>query len=173
MQVDTQTKDKAEELCKSQIARNIKTSDKKAIEELIDESIGLKISAIHEDEFKTYEFNVCQIISRFDVKHNAVTGQFVSYFFDALMDQKKIKFSEEECLRIAIRTLDRETGAVMDSYGFEKHGGYEVFIARWRHEHESILVEGDFIHVLINGRTGKVISVVKKWHEVDVQYSER
>lgn len=171
--VSDQIESAAVDIYKGQLLNVVESDDKGAIEELFDEKMGLRVSDIQEDTYKTIKFDVCQLISNFNVQHNAVSGAFMSYFFDALMDEKPKKLSEEECLKISGQAANLQQGAVLDTCGYEKHGGYENFIARWRHDHNSILVEKDFVHVVMNGRTGKVISVVNKWHEVNVENSQR
>jgi len=163
----------AGDFCRKQLLNITDSKDKAAVEELLNEKIGLRIAEVQEDEYKKIRFDVCQLISNFNVQHNAVSGSSTSFFFDALMDDQAKILSKEECLRISERAANLQEGAVLDTFGYEKNGGYENFIARWRHEYNSMLVEKDFVHVVLNGRTGKVISIVNKWHNVDEQYGER
>jgi len=57
-------------------------------------------------------------------------------------------------------------GAERGRAGYEVQGGQPVFVARWRHVHDGVPAERDFIQVSINGRTGKVFAVHRLWHEL-------
>ncbi|MCH9680317.1 MAG: hypothetical protein K0V04_02700 [Deltaproteobacteria bacterium] len=113
-------------------------------------------------------------MSAYLARYNARTGEPLGWFFDRLMvGSERGGVPPSECLLEAIEVAQPPEGAVLEHHGYEDLGGSAVFVARWRHEHEGVVVEHDGIEVRVNGRTGKAFALHRRWHEIDEASTDR
>jgi hypothetical protein len=63
--------------------------------------------------------------------------------------------------------------AVLQEAHYEQQADQTFFLARWLHYEKDILVEKDYIQVLINGNTKKAFSCHRSWHRVMLEFMER
>jgi len=123
--------------------------------------------------YTTYRFGLYQRLSEYSAAYNAVTGERMSWLFDLYRENSGPGMDAETCMGIARAVAEPPPDNVVETAQFEEQGGDMVFVARWAHLHEDTPVEGDFIQVLVNPRTGKVFSHHRKWHRVAFEQSER
>jgi hypothetical protein len=108
-----------------------------------------------------------QRTSDYSVQLSAVTGEQRGWHFHELGRESDDSVEPERALEAAKAAAAPPEGAELAHSGYEDQGGEPVFVARWRHVVNGIPVERDFIHVLVNGSTGKAFLVQRSWHAVD------
>jgi hypothetical protein len=118
-------------------------------------------------------FGVHQHASRYTARYNARTGELMGWFFHALMQRCESGHDEQACLAAASAVAAPPPDAELEMSAIEQHGEDTVFIGRWRHVHSRIPVEGDYIQVLVNPRTGRPFAFFRKWHAVDRRATAR
>jgi hypothetical protein len=106
------------------------------------------------------------------VELNANTGEPMSWICTALAEGNT-PLPPAEALRVAQAAAKPPQSAVLVENGYEDIGGVPVFVAHWEHREDSVLVERDYIRVLVGGHSGRVFAVQRRWHEVDLNPSER
>ena len=123
-----------------------------------------------------------QTLARFEVSFrqgdvvvglNANDGEMLSWTFAKLAEGDGPPPSVSAALALSIEAAQPPAGAVLVHSGYEDMGGRPVFVAQWAHHHEQILVERDFIRVLVSGASGRVFAVHRRWHTVDAAATER
>jgi len=124
-------------------------------------------------KYKEVGFTMYKRISDYSVQQNSTSGELFSWYFDKLREKSTRKLKADECLRIASAIALPAAGARLEESGYEKLGNDFIFSARWAHSHNEIIVEGDFIQVMVNGETGVPFSFSQKWHVVDETFTER
>jgi hypothetical protein len=112
-------------------------------------------------------------ISDYTARYNARTAEQMSWFFDALMEGSQPGQTVAACLDAATAVARPPAGADLELSEMEEQGDATVFVARWRHVRDGIEVEGDYIQVLVNPRTGKAFGFHTKWHDVREEATER
>lgn len=112
-------------------------------------------------------FRLCQRTSDYAVQLSAITGEQTGWHFHELGRDSDDSLDAAQALEIATAAAAPPEGAELEHSGYEEQGGEPVFVARWRHLVNGIPVERDFIHVLVNGSTGKPFLVQRSWHAVD------
>lgn len=123
--------------------------------------------------FKRVRFSVFQLISDYNARFNANSGHPLSWFVGSLMENGGDAMPESEGLEVARRVARPPADAVLEQVGYEEVNGEPVFVARWVHRVNDILVEPDYIHVLINGRTRQPFALRTHWHTPAPQPSVR
>jgi hypothetical protein len=76
-------------------------------------------------------------------------------------------------MRVAEAAAKLPPNAVLLQQGYEDIGGRPVFVAHWEHREDGVLVERDYIRVLVSGHSGRVFAIQRRWHDVDLNPSER
>jgi hypothetical protein len=131
------------------------------------------VEVSQEGQFTRVCFTMYEHFSDYNSTYNAQTGEQMSWMFNLLADNLSQRLSEEECLQRAEKAAHLPEGAVMKSSGYVEQGGQAVFMARWGHQVDGVSVERDYIMVLVNGTTGDVFGIHRKWHEIDLGSKER
>jgi hypothetical protein len=108
-----------------------------------------------------------QRTSDYSVQLSAITGEQRGWHFHALGRDSDDTVEPARALEIAIAAAAPPDGAELEHSGYEEQGGEPIFVARWRHVVNGIPVERDFVHVLVNGSTGKPFLVQRSWRAVD------
>ena len=104
-------------------------------------------------------------VTTYRSRHNAVTGEPVSWYVDFLANADKPGLPAEQALRVAETVAQPPEDAELVESGYETQAGRTFFRARWEHLHDGLPVEGDYIEVLVNGQVGKAFSWSKVWRE--------
>lgn len=118
-------------------------------------------------------FEMFHRVSDYSIKLDAVDGQVMGWHFGLLSENPGKDVPADEALKAAQEEANPPPGAVLSESGYDQIGGKPVFIARWEHEESGIPVEQDYIHVLVNGKTGKPYSLSRKWHALEFNPAER
>jgi len=108
-----------------------------------------------------------QRTSDYSVQLSGVTGERRGWHFAALGRDSDESLEPERALEAATHAAAPPDDAVLEHSGYEEQGGEPVFVARWRHVVDGVAVERDFIHVLVNGSTGKPFLMQRSWRAVD------
>lgn len=124
-------------------------------------------------QYKRVRYAVFQRLSDYSARYNANTGHPMSWFVGSLMENSTSKMSETEGLEIATRIAQPPPDAVLEHSGYEEFDGNPVFVARWLHRVNEILVEPDYIHILINGESKQPFALRSHWHTPSPQPSTR
>jgi hypothetical protein len=120
-----------------------------------------------EGRVRRVRMRLYQRTSDYSVQLSAVTGEQRGWHFHELGRSSDDAVEPARALEIARVAAEPPEGAELEHSGYEEQGGEPVFVARWRHIVNGIPVERDFIHVLVNGSTGKAFLVQRCWHAVD------
>jgi hypothetical protein len=112
-------------------------------------------------------------VSDYTVQLNAVTGEQTGWYFAALSQDPTDNLPAEEALAVAKTAAGAPESAVLRHFGYEVQGEQPVFVARWAHHENGVPIERDFIHVLVNGATGRTFGWRRRWHGLDVKPSWR
>ena len=123
--------------------------------------------------YTRYRFGLYQRASEYSAAYNAMSGERLSWLFDLLRAGSEPGLDRDACLRLARAVAQPPSDAVLEAATFDEQGGATVFVARWAHTHDGTPVEGDFIQVLVNPKTGKPFAQHRKWHRVDFERAER
>lgn len=102
------------------------------------------------------------------VRLNAVTGELISWYVPVLAENGNRDTPLEALRETAARLACPPEGAVLRAARYEEVGNRVVFVNRWEHELQGVVVEGDYIEVLLNGRTGRPFSFARQWRTPDL-----
>lgn len=120
-----------------------------------------------EGGLRRVRLRVYQRTSDYSVQLSPITGEARGWHFHELGRDSDDTIDAARALEIATAAAAPPEGAELEQSGYEEQGGEQVFVARWRHVVNGIPVERDFIHVLVNGATGKPFLVQRHWHTPD------
>lgn len=123
--------------------------------------------------YKRVRFGIAQRLSEYNARYNARSGEAMSWFVASLMENPGDATTPEQALDIARQVAQPPQDAVLEQSSYEDFNGEPVFVARWSHWVNGILVEPDYIHVMINGNTRQVFGFRSHWHTPAPQASER
>ena len=121
----------------------------------------------------TIRFDMHLRASDYSVKLNAQDGGLAGWQFPLLGEDPGRVLSSGDALMVAQEAAKPPADAVLAYSRYEEVAGRPVFVARWHHAVKGVPVERDYIHVLVNGKTGRVFGLYRKWHDVDSSFSER
>lgn len=126
-------------------------------------------SVASDGQLTRVRFKLYERLSGYTATYNATTGEQISWFFNALRRAGGREVGRDEGLRVATEVAQPPPEAVLEMADYEDVAGEPVFTVRWTHVHEGIPVERDLIEVLINGSTGRALSLYRFWHQIDDQ----
>lgn len=118
-------------------------------------------------------FDMHHRVSDYTSKLDVADGFVMGWHFQALADDPGDLVAEADALKAAAAEANPPPNAVLKFSGYERAGDEPVFMARWEHEENGIPVEGDYIHVLVNGKSGRPYAMYRKWHTLDFKPKER
>jgi len=121
----------------------------------------------------SHHYNIYFRKSDCAVQLNAITGDLLGWFFELDSRDSSQLISDKEALKKAEESIEIPPSAFLESTGYEKMNGQQVFVASWNHLSNGLPVERDYIHVFVNGRTGKVFSLSQRWHDPNFNLTER
>lgn len=107
------------------------------------------------------------------IELNAHDGAPMSWVFAKLAEGSTGPLAAAQALQVAEAAAAPPAGAVLAHAEYETIAGRPVFIARWEHHDDGVPVERDYIQVSISGDSGRVFSVHRHWHDVDLNPTER
>jgi hypothetical protein len=128
---------------------------------------------VSEGTRRRVRFELCQRTSDYSVQLDAVTGELRGWYFAALREDPGDAVKPAQALAEATRVAAPPPDAVLEHSGYEEQADEPVFVARWRHIVAGVPVERDFIHVLVNGSTGKAFMLQRHWHALDLNAAWR
>lgn len=123
--------------------------------------------------FTTVRFDVYLKTSDYSVQLNAEDGAVLGWYFDLLGENSADKITTADALRAAEEAAQPPADAVLAYARYEDVGGRLVFVAHWGRVLDGVPVERDFLHVYVNGSTGRAFGLFRKWHDVDYAFRER
>lgn len=118
-------------------------------------------------------FGVYQRLSEYNARYNASSGAPMSWFVSSLMEDGGDAMQPDQGLEIARHVAQPPEDAVLEQSSYEDFNGEPVFVVRWSHWVNGIVVEPDYIHVMINGNTRQAFGFRVHWHMPSPQPSER
>jgi hypothetical protein len=124
-------------------------------------------------ELARVPFDMYHRVSDYTVKMDAMDGSVMGWHFELLAGDPGKSVPEDKALANAQAEANLPPGAVPKVSEYEAMGDTPVFVARWEHEENGIPVERDFIHVLVNGKSGHPFALYRKWHALDFKPKER
>lgn len=111
---------------------------------------------------------VTQRVTDYRLRLNANNGETLGWYVDLLAKGGDKSLAPEEAVKIAEKAAQPSEEAELELSEYDDTSGRTVFRARWRHEHKSMPVEGDFIEVLVNGKARRAFSMARRWHKPDM-----
>jgi hypothetical protein len=106
-----------------------------------------------------------QRISEYEVRLNSQTGELISWFADFLSTNGDLSMPPNEALALAGAVATPPKDAELEVAGYETMADRSFFRARWIHRVQGLIVEGDYIEVLINGAARRPFSVSRIWRQ--------
>lgn len=125
------------------------------------------------DGFTSVTFDVHLRTSEFSVKLNAEDGETLGWYFDLLAEDSNDTLPAAEAQRAAETAAQPPPDAVLAYARYEDVAGRSVFVAHWGRVVDGVPVERDYIHAYVNGRTGRVFGVFRKWHDITYTFGAR
>ncbi len=122
---------------------------------------------------RVVSFNIFSRFSTYSASYNARNAQQNSMLLQAWIKGAGNELAQDEAVAIATKALNPPPQAVLETAQYDEAGGEPFFLVRWRHVHENVPVERDFIQVLINGQSRRIFAWHRKWHEINQQATER
>jgi hypothetical protein len=112
-------------------------------------------------------------LGELSIELDARTAELASWTFPLLRDADGARPSDAEAVGSAQAASDPPADAVLASTAWENMGGLDVYVVRWEHHEDGVLVEHDYVQALVSARSGRTFSVSRRWHTVDENWSER
>ncbi|MBN4052599.1 hypothetical protein JYT82_00640 [bacterium AH-315-K20] len=112
-------------------------------------------------------FTVASSLGDIIVRLNSATGETLSWIIERLSEDGDASAAPEELLALGTAIAKPPLDAERSQAGYEVVGNTTVFRIRWEHRHKGLLVEGDFLEVLINAKLGKVFAMTRLWRIPD------
>lgn len=124
---------------------------------------------------RTYHFDMQHRVSDYSVTLNAQDGELMGWQFSLLGDdtQGQGEVAAEYATMAAREAAQPPPNAVLSTAEFETVGDRRVFLARWIHQERGVLIERDYIQVLVNSKSGRAFSFSRKWHKINPEFSLR
>lgn len=130
-------------------------------------------SVTPEGRLRRVQVRMLHRVSDYTVQLNAVTGEQTGWYFAALSQDATRDLPPDEALALATKAAEVPENAVLEHFGYEDQAEQPVFVARWAHRENGVPVERDFIHVLVNGASGRPFACTRRWHALDTKPSWR
>jgi hypothetical protein len=108
-------------------------------------------------------FGLAQRLTEYSLQLNGRDGKPVSWYIDFLARDGDTSAEPAELLAIATTAAAPPPDAVLYVSEYDTSSGRPFFRARWRHVHQGLPVEDDFIEVLVNAKQKKAFSCSKVW----------
>lgn len=124
-------------------------------------------------ELARVSFDMYHRVSDYSIKLDAMDGSVMGWHFDLLAENGGDTIPADKALDAATKEAALPPGAVLKVSEYEEMGDTPVYIGRWEHEENGIPVETDFVHVLVNGKSGRPFALYRKWHAIEHQPKER
>jgi hypothetical protein len=124
-------------------------------------------------DIRLVPFEMYHRVSDYSTQLFAKDGTVLSWYFELLAEQGGKDLPVEKALEAAQAEAKPPKEAVLRKSAYETVAGAPVFIARWEHEENGIPVEKDYIHVQVNGKSGRPFALNRRWHALDFKPTER
>jgi hypothetical protein len=124
-------------------------------------------------ELALVPFEMFHRVSDYTVKLDAMDGEVMGWHFEVLAEDPGNSIPADKAVEAARAEADPPPEAVLKVSEYEQVGDAPVFVARWEHEVDGIPVERDYIHVLVNGKSGRPFAVHRRWHALEFNPKER
>jgi hypothetical protein len=108
-----------------------------------------------------------------NVELNARDGTLMAWVFERLADGPGPPADPADALALAEVAAELPAGAVLAHAAYEEIGGRPVFVCHWEHRENGVLVERDYIRVLLSGQSNRVFAIHRRWHAVSFFATER
>jgi len=118
-------------------------------------------------------FDMYHRVSDYTSKLDASDGSIMGWHFQVLADDPGDAIPAADALKAAEAEAAPPAGAALKVSEYERSADAPFFVARWEHEENGIPVEMDYIHVLVNGKSGRPYALYRKWHTLDFKPKER
>jgi hypothetical protein len=97
---------------------------------------------------------------------NAQTGETLGWYFDAFAQVAGTDILAEEALKKAgEEVVDLPTDAELDVAELELDGPRPIYRMRWIHRLDGVLIEEDYIEVLVNATNARVFAFNRSWRD--------
>ncbi len=109
------------------------------------------------------------------VEWNVEKGKLAGWIDDRhFRDSAPVELDVESALKIAAEKVVVPSSAKLVEARLDASSPTRsVFHLRWHHYYKKLWVEGDFIHVLINPTTRRLISLTRKWRKMGKRKTNR
>ena len=117
--------------------------------------------------------SVAQRVTEYTTRVNADSGEILSWYVEFLAKDSDTSADPEELQRLAAEIAQPPPEAVLACSEYEGKPPLVLYRARWKHVHAGLPVEGDYIEVLMNGRSRKAFSFSRAWRTPDLSGTAR
>lgn len=124
-------------------------------------------SVVHDGPLRRVRIDVRRKLATARTTHQVRDESRLSWSIDALARGSDASVSAEQCMAAATRAADPPADAELIEHGWDRSSGSTEYRAVWSHRVDGVQVERDRIEVWVNGRTGRVCAVVRRWHAID------
>lgn len=116
------------------------------------------------DIFTILGFQLQQRTTDYELRLNAHTGELLTWYVDELSKNGNTEMPASEALELARWAGDVPLNeSQLEANQYETMADRTFYRARWRHVRQGLRIEGDYIEVLINGRSRKPFFVGRVW----------
>jgi hypothetical protein len=119
------------------------------------------------------EMTLSQKLTDYSLRLNATTEEIVSWYIYFLAENCTDKIVSDQALKIAEETAKLPVDAQLKIAQFESTSGRTIFRARWGHSLHGLVIEGDFIEVLVNGNIRCAFAYCRNWRVPDLTGQSR
>lgn len=123
--------------------------------------------------YTTHYFSLGSRRTDVSVDLNAFDGDVLGWHVSVLAKDSAAVLSPQDALQAAQSAVEVPADAVLEASEYESIAGQPVFVVSWRHVVEGVVVERDYLRAYVNGRTGRVFAIARKWHDLDSSPRQR
>lgn len=120
-----------------------------------------------ENDRTKLEYQMSQRLTEYEVRYDGANGELISWYIDFLAVEGDTSMPEKEAQALAERVALPPEEAKLEESGYVSMGDRDAFMSRWEHYEQGLLVEGDYIQVLINAKIGQPFSYTRVWRQPD------
>lgn len=115
---------------------------------------------------KVVGFTLLSRFSSYAASYDPGSGAQLSATWERLAGDPGMDMTVEEGIRLATETLQPPPEARLETAAYDQAGEEPFLVVRWAHYHEGVKVERDFLQAFINGKSRKIFSWRRRWHQV-------
>lgn len=117
----------------------------------------------HEKHFKL-ELALTHRLTDYEIRLEGETGEVISWYLDFLSVEGDDTMSRDDAIKAATTIAAPPADTTLVHADYETMADRTVFRARWSHTHDGLVVDGDFLEVLLNGKARMPFAHTRRYH---------